>query len=1185
MVDQGMDISCKSFIRKALCLIVMAAFMLTSLVPASYAQAVFNLPQPGEMIGLSGNYTPVVLQGMAIHPEAPLLFDFIVDNGNSDLKGQALTDETTKLVKYFLAGLAVPEKELWVNLSPVEKDRIMADQLSHTDAGRDMLGQDYILKQITSTLMYPEKDLGRKFWDEIYSRVYTKFGNTQVPVDTFNKVWITPDVAEVYQHEGNAFVTKAHLKVMLEADYHAAQGIAAAVTDADNTQTVELARDVVREVILPVLEKEVNEGKNFAPLRQIFHSLILAGWYKNALKNSLLNQVYAGTNKVDGIDIAEKNAKAQVYAQYLQAYQKGVYNYVKEEFDRTTQETLPRKYFSGGLDAAQMMRPTVTHILNAGVIKGIRATIAVYRFLKQGKKSTSSLEKDIVNKSEMPAKVDQAENVSQASDAHMQQFYKDNLTVDVINSTNLRKLWKLALIAGVAVAEVGFGFYTATSGIYRGPDTVIYLPLTLKIEMIIAVAPTLASAIYFFKKTIAKYKVLTSNERSESSRQQGNRALGNLLKMGAMNELKKLANNADVDPYFAGIAASLVADAAEGVKDETYYLNNLNALPDIQMLHDAVYKDDLNLTELRALLAAIHVQIGVDGYLGNLDEKSVLYTPIKVLEELVVDKKIIDEAQTDTEKKVTDTISAALGPIKGVYYYTMTLKAKAVAAKGFADAGDFDALMLLVQDKDVGAYARETVSFFKGYGQDTLLFMIKKAINQNALLTEAQKLYLVDNLPKTSTFEYVKAVTKNTLDSLLETYGVERDIVDGFKAKFAAASRTRFNKDPRFFPNNPDRKITLVDNELASELFKKISKAADAMNAGLMRKNLTPDKLGYKETRLAEMADILKNVKFDAAGTNNQGQLLYRRMLKGDTSMFRKGNNTVKISDFGKVAADKGVLLMRLLDDGFLVRFNRTSVRLQEKNAARPEEMGSAFDDIWTKLTSDDAGLTGSVGFKSEEFKVRPDDERSTFTIDDVIKALQSRGSKVNQGNGLRDAKIKGINKVLLDPKLYEHYLDVPSLAGITDEKKKEIEAQALYDLMLFNRNLMSEGNPGVVPVIPIYLKRLVGAIEDAPKTKDNGEKTIGDVTKQVQGGIDLGQGDYLKVVGTDAAGMPQFDPAQLMQLQKDLRGIVPVPVGGPQPVNLRPLLGLDAHSGNDNFQVSQLDPAKVDADDAVNHS
>ncbi|GEM_PF-2749648 len=346
--------------RRAISLFIVMAFLSSCVMPRQgYAQSLLNLPQPGEMIGLSESFMPVVLKGMSIHPENPFLFDFIVDNGNTDLKGQALTDETTKLVKYFLAGLAVPEKELWVNLSPVEKDRIMADQLSHTDAGRDMLGQDYILKQITSTLMYPEKDLGRKFWDEIYSRVYTKFGNTQVPVDTFNKVWITPDVAEVYQHEGNAFVTKAHLKVMLETDYQAAQSQDASrggsvtrpidMSSSNDIQAQELSRQVIREIIIPVLENEVNEGRNFAPLRQIFHSLILAGWYKNALKNSLLNQVYAGTNKVDGINTADKNVKAQVYAQYLQAYQKGVYNYVKDEFDHTTQQTLPRKYFSGGI--------------------------------------------------------------------------------------------------------------------------------------------------------------------------------------------------------------------------------------------------------------------------------------------------------------------------------------------------------------------------------------------------------------------------------------------------------------------------------------------------------------------------------------------------------------------------------------------------------------------------------------------------------------------------------------------------------------------------------------------------------------------------------------------------------------------------------------------------------------------
>ncbi len=207
--------------RKILSLFVGAAFILTSLIPPAYAQTIFNLPQPGTMVDLSGTFAPAVLKGVSIHPADPLLFDFIVDNGQSGLQGQALTDETTKLVKYFLVGLAVPEKDLWVNLSPKEKDRVMADELSHTDVGSAMLAQDYILKQVTASLMYPEKDLGRKFWDEVYKRSYAQFGNTNIPVDTFNKVWIMPAQATVYQNGNNAFVGRAQLKVMLESDYEA----------------------------------------------------------------------------------------------------------------------------------------------------------------------------------------------------------------------------------------------------------------------------------------------------------------------------------------------------------------------------------------------------------------------------------------------------------------------------------------------------------------------------------------------------------------------------------------------------------------------------------------------------------------------------------------------------------------------------------------------------------------------------------------------------------------------------------------------------------------------------------------------------------------------------------------------------------------------------------------------------
>jgi hypothetical protein len=41
--------------------------------------------------------------------------------------------------------------------------------------------------------------------------------------------------------------------------------------------------------------------------------------------------------------------KDKIYQQYLQAYKKGVFNYIKEEMDAVSQQPMPRKYFSGGL--------------------------------------------------------------------------------------------------------------------------------------------------------------------------------------------------------------------------------------------------------------------------------------------------------------------------------------------------------------------------------------------------------------------------------------------------------------------------------------------------------------------------------------------------------------------------------------------------------------------------------------------------------------------------------------------------------------------------------------------------------------------------------------------------------------------------------------------------------------------
>jgi len=102
-------------------------------------------------------------------------------------------------------------------------------------------------------------------------------------------------------------------------------------------------------VIIPEIEKEVNEGENFSRLRQIYHSFILATWYKTSLKEGLLNKVYADQKKIEGLEIDDKNSKDKIYQQYLSAYQKGVYAFIKEDYDSHTQRIIPRKYFSGGI--------------------------------------------------------------------------------------------------------------------------------------------------------------------------------------------------------------------------------------------------------------------------------------------------------------------------------------------------------------------------------------------------------------------------------------------------------------------------------------------------------------------------------------------------------------------------------------------------------------------------------------------------------------------------------------------------------------------------------------------------------------------------------------------------------------------------------------------------------------------
>jgi len=377
--------------KKLVSILILGCFFITSILGSNpvYAQD-FRLPAPGVMVRLSPPLDPPILKGIKVHTVNPFRFDFILDKGDSELSNDQLKDESSKLIKYFLASLTIPEKDLWVNLSPYEKDRIIPKSFGLTEMGRDLLAEDYMLKQITASLIYPEDAVGKKFWKRIYEEAAKRYGTTNIPVNTFNKVWIVPEKAVVYENAkaGTAYVVESKLKVMLEQDYLSLQkheGIQSG--QAQTKDTSQLGSQIVREIVIPELTTEVNENKNFARLRQVYNSLILATWYKKKIKDSILSQVYTDRNKVAGVNIDDPQEKERIYQQYLKAFKKGVYNYIKEEPDLITNQLVPRKYFSGGFGFSNINSAMITtnkarsiknFVIGTAVVLGV--TIAAWKY-------------------------------------------------------------------------------------------------------------------------------------------------------------------------------------------------------------------------------------------------------------------------------------------------------------------------------------------------------------------------------------------------------------------------------------------------------------------------------------------------------------------------------------------------------------------------------------------------------------------------------------------------------------------------------------------------------------------------------------------------------------------------------------------------------------------------------------
>lgn len=360
-----------------------AATLAVNLPKPTYASALPYMPVPTQLIDLSPHTDLPVVRGLQIHPEEPFKFDFIIEEGDGEFNTESFAAESERLIKYFLSSLTIPEEDLWVNLSPYQQDTIVPQELGLTELGKDLLGEDYVLKQLVASLTYPESPLGKLFWKKVYQRALTLFGTTNIPINTFNKIWIVPDKAVIYEEGNKAFIGEARLKVMLEEDYLALKNnLNNSRLKTDKLKETEVkdinnfSSQIMKEMVLPVIEEEINQGKNFAYLRQIYYSLLLAVWFKKKLRESvdnspksevlspksgvdnrqstgghILGKIYVDKKKVKGVDVKDEQIKEKIYQQYLEAYKKGVYNYIKEDYDAPSQKYIQRRYYSGGFDA------------------------------------------------------------------------------------------------------------------------------------------------------------------------------------------------------------------------------------------------------------------------------------------------------------------------------------------------------------------------------------------------------------------------------------------------------------------------------------------------------------------------------------------------------------------------------------------------------------------------------------------------------------------------------------------------------------------------------------------------------------------------------------------------------------------------------------------------------------------
>ncbi|HAH20131.1 MAG TPA: hypothetical protein DCL49_04410, partial [Candidatus Omnitrophica bacterium] len=289
-------------------------------------------------------FRPAHLRYFSYEPKTDnfqILLDKADEKELSDSQVKVRADE---LMKYFRIGLSLPNEKFWVNLRPDAPEQIIDPELENTDVGRIMLEADLQLKRDTSSFTSPQTKEGKEYWDKLYKRAGELFGSENITIPTITRPWIVPGEIIVRESAHGAYIYKAALKVMLEEDYlrgmkdeRRGTTIDYSFNDPRLKELNEYSTQLIRELIIPKLTKEVNRAKRYAPLRQVFYSLVLSRWFKarfsshssqltvdSSPNNSYMKLI--DSQNLSNLTSKQSWDKAVYFKEYQKSFKEGEYN-------------------------------------------------------------------------------------------------------------------------------------------------------------------------------------------------------------------------------------------------------------------------------------------------------------------------------------------------------------------------------------------------------------------------------------------------------------------------------------------------------------------------------------------------------------------------------------------------------------------------------------------------------------------------------------------------------------------------------------------------------------------------------------------------------------------------------------------------------------------------------------------